>query len=108
MCSDSFWADESIWGDRCRCGWKSGRICTVCRNSQELCDDRARCVYQSRPQKGTEDTDKFLCLLCLLWLRFVGDFEFLDRDAVAPDAHEALLSGVAEGVGAVLAGEGGV
>jgi hypothetical protein len=39
---------------------------------------------------------------------FVGDFEFFHGYAVAPEAHEALLGGVAEGVFAVLAGEGGV
>src|SRR6185369_470591 len=49
-----------------------------------------------------------LLLMRFVHLRFVGDFEFFDGDAVAPEAHEALLRGVAEGVFAVLAGEGSV
>src|SRR5690349_12464975 len=44
----------------------------------------------------------------ILSLRFVSDLEFFHGHAVAPAAHEALLRGVAEGVFAVLAGEGGV
>jgi len=38
----------------------------------------------------------------------VGDEEGLDGGAVTPGAHEALLGGVAEGVLAVGAVEGGV
>src|SRR6476469_9615373 len=37
------------------------------------------------------------------WLGFVGDFQFLHGNAVAPDAHEALLRCVAERVLAVFA-----
>ena len=44
----------------------------------------------------------FLCFS----LRFIGDFQLFYRDAVAPEAHEALLWRVAEGVFTVLAVEG--
>src|SRR5215467_360085 len=66
------------------------------------------------PRVSHKRHKKFLLCFCAfcgptyLWLGFVGDFEFLDGNAVAPDAHEALLRSVAEGVLAVLADEGGV
>lgn len=43
---------------------------------------------------------------CLLQL--VRHHQFLDRDAIAPEAHESLFGRVAKGRGAVLAVEGGV
>ena len=50
----------------------------------------------------------FCASLWLAVLRFVADFQLFNWFPVAPEAHEALLGSVAEGVFAVFAVEGGV